>query len=63
MKVSLNINFSIVKKCNCCQICYRNSNFVTMSRDIRYTGINIILYQILEKRESQTRQVFDFAGI
>ena len=34
-----------------------------MSRDMRYTGINIILYQILEKRESQTRQVFNFAGI
>ena len=29
---------------------------------MQYTVINIILYQILGKRESQTRQVFDFAG-
>ena len=29
---------------------------------MQYTVINIILYQILGKRESQTRQVFDFTG-
>ena len=40
---SLNINFSIVNQCNCYQICYRNFNFVTISRDMQYTGTSIIL--------------------
>ena len=62
-KVSLNIFFSTVNECNCNQICYRNSNFVTICRDVRYTGINIILWSKLGKRESQTGPVFDFAGI
>ena len=43
--------------------CYRNSNSVTICRDVRYTGINIILWSKLGKRESQTGQVFDFADI
>ena len=45
MNISLNIslNFSIVNQFNCPQICFRNSDFVTICRDMRYTGINIIL--------------------
>ena len=63
-KVSLNINFSIVNECNCYQICYRNSNPVTISREM-YTNVYIPVLrsyfdQILKKRKSQTRQVFNF---
>ena len=59
MKVSLNINFSIVNQCNCYQICYRNSNFVIISRDM---WVSISYFdQILGKRKSQTWQVFNFA--
>ena len=50
MKVSLNINFSVVNQCNCYQICYRNSDFVTISRDMRYTVPQYhILIKYLEK--------------
>ena len=49
---------------NCYQICYRNSNFITVSRDMRYISVSISYFdQILWKRESQIRQVFHFAGI
>ena len=49
---------------NCYQICYRNSNFITVSRDMRYIWVSISYFdQILWKRECQTRQVFHFAGI
>ena len=41
MKVSLNIDFSNVNQCNCYQISYRNPDFVTISRDMRYTVIMI----------------------
>ena len=41
-QVSLNIKCSIVDQCNCYQIWYRNSNFVTISRDMQYTRTNII---------------------
>ena len=58
----MNTNFSIVNQFNCYQVCYRKSGFVTLCNNMQYTVINIILYQILGKRESQTRQVFDFAG-
>ena len=54
----MNINFSIVNQFNSYQICYRNPNFVTISRDMRYT-----VDQILGKRGSQTQQVFNLAGI
>ena len=62
-KVSLNTNFSIVNQCNYYQIWYRNSNFVTISRDMRYKGINMKFDQVLGKRESQTRPVFSLLGI
>ena len=60
MKVSLNINFSIVNQYNCYQICYRNSNFITLSRNV-WSKSNFD--QILGKRDSQTRQVFNFMGV
>ena len=34
----MNMNL-IVNQCNCYQICYIMSNFVTISRDMQYTGI------------------------
>ena len=37
------INCFTVNQYNCYQICYRNSNFVTISRDMRYVDINFIL--------------------
>ena len=42
-KVSLNINFSIINQCDCYEICYRNSSFIAISRDMLYMGINIIV--------------------
>ena len=42
--------FSIANQCNCYQICYRNSNFVTISRDMQYTGINIIIWSNIRKK-------------
>ena len=43
------------------QICYRNSNFLMISRDMWNTSITIIIWlNIRKKRESQTRQVFNF---
>ena len=50
-EVSLNNNFSIVDPCNCYQICYRNYNFITVSRDMRYTGINTILWWMIKKKK------------
>ena len=40
----------IVNQCNCYETCYRNSNFVAISRDMRYTGINIILRSNIGKK-------------
>ena len=49
-KVSSNNIFSIVIKGKCYQICYRNSNFVTISKYMRY-GINIILWSNIRKKK------------
>ena len=46
----MNINFSISNQCNCYLICYRNSNLVAISRDMRCTGINIILWSNISKK-------------
>ena len=35
------IELQIVDQCDCYQICKRNSHFVTISSDMRYTGTNI----------------------
>ena len=44
------------------QICYKNSNFLMICRDMWNTSITIIIWlNIRKKRESQTRQVFNFA--
>ena len=54
-------NFFIVNQCNCYQICYRNSNFVTTSK-ICDMCVSISYFdQVLGKRKSQTRYVFNFA--
>ena len=47
--MNMNINL-IVNQCNCYETCYRNSNFVTISRDMRHTGINIILRSNIGKK-------------
>ena len=41
----MNINISIANQRNYYQIhnCYESANFVTSRREMRYTGINIIL--------------------
>ena len=49
----------IVNQCN--QICCRNSNFLTICRAMRNISIIIIIWWNIRKKESQTRQVFDFA--
>ena len=49
-KSLIEYQFFIVNECNCCQICYRNSNFVTISRHMRYVGINIILWANIRKK-------------
>ena len=50
MKVLLSNNFSIVNQCNCYQICYRKSNFVTISRDMQYFGLETFRgYKIFRK--------------
>ena len=54
----MNNNFSIANQCNCYQICYRNSNFITISRDMRCTGINIKLLSNIRKK-----RISDSAGI
>ena len=37
------IELQIVDQCDCYQTCKRNSHFVTISSDMRYTGTNITL--------------------
>ena len=60
-KVTLNNNFFIVNQCNCYQICYRNSYFVTTSK-ICDMCVSISYFdQVLGNRKSQTRYVFNFA--
>ena len=39
----MNIKFSVVNQGDCYEICYRNSNVVTINRDMQLTGTNIIL--------------------
>ena len=45
----MNNNLSIANQCNCYQICYRNSNFITISKDMRCTGIKIKLRSNIRK--------------
>ena len=57
--------FFIVSQCNCYHICYRNSNFVTVSRDMLYTDISVsILWSNISKKRISNRyfilQVFNF---
>ena len=40
----------IVNQCNCYQTCYRNSNFLTISRDMRYTSIIILIWLNIRKK-------------
>ena len=51
----------IVNQCNCYQTCYRNSNFLTISGDMRYASIIILIWLNIREKESQTRQVFNFS--
>ena len=39
------------------QICYRNSNIVTISRDMQYTGINIIIRSNIRKKRFSNSSV------
>ena len=42
--------------CQCLSICYRNSNFVTICRDIGYTGINIAKFNTSKVQVIKIRQ-------
>ena len=61
-KVLLNNNFSIANKCNCYQICCRNSNFVTISTYMRYTGTIIILWSNIRKKKIIKLGRYQFRG-
>ena len=58
MKFSFNVNVSIVNQCNCYQICYRKSNFVTISRDMQDMGIKMIFWSNIRKK-----RILNSAGI
>ena len=57
-------NESLIEyQCNCYQICYRSSNFFTISRHMRYAGINIIFWSnVREKRISKSAGIY-FCGV
>ena len=50
MSVKIRNESLIEYQCNCYQMCYRNSNFLTISRDMRYTSIIIIIWLNIRKK-------------